>query len=124
MATNSIPIVGWVQTLLTANNIKYSTGITCTIVNTYWEMQVPVWCKFSAASADPIISFYPSSNNGANYDTSPAYSFAIPFSNNAIVQASIRIPTGFYMVQLFNASHNTATFQIPTAQVIQAVNNA
>lgn len=120
----STPVLAWIAELLTAQVIKYSTAITASVnITSGWEVQIPVYMKFSNVTADAIVDFYPTYDGGVSFDTSPMASFAIPFLANSICRASVRVPTGQYLIAVRNNSHNSATVWIQTSIVVTAVNN-
>lgn len=80
-------------------------------------------CQFSNVSADPVISIYPSNDGGANYDTTAMTSFSIARISTGKGQASIRLNTGSYAIQLLNSGPNSATFFIYTQMVLTAIQN-
>lgn len=128
MATNSIPILTWVATILAATGVNQSSSLTVTVnITAGWEVQIPFKIQYSNVSADAVINIFPSSDGGANYDTAPMFSFSLPSTGlnaNRLVQGSIRIPTGQYVIQLLNSGPNSASFQVLTQQIMTAINNA
>lgn len=126
MATISQPILAWVSTILASTGVNQSSNLTATVhVTQGWEVQIPFRAQFSNVSNDPIVSIYPSSDGGANFDTQAMIQFAIPNVNSGtrISQFSVRIPTGQYAIQITSSGPNSQSFQILTAQVITAINN-
>lgn len=120
----STPVLAYAASIITGQGVKYSTSFTSTFNLTgAWEAQIPVWCKFSAASADVQVKFYPSNDGGVTFDTSPLITFAVPFVSAGQSTASVRIPTGMYAVEIFNGAHQSASVQILTQQITTAVNN-
>ena len=79
--------------------------------------------QFSNVSADPVISIYPSMDGGANYDTTAMTSYSVGRIATGKGQASIRLSTGQYAIQLLNPGPNTATFMVLTQLVISAIQN-
>lgn len=127
MATNSVPVATWVATLLTLANggVTNSGSLTVTVnVTAGWEIQIPIQCRFSLVSADPVIYIYPSMDGGATYDTTPMTAFAIARIASATAQASIRLSTGQYALQLVASGSNSQSFAVLTQMVITAINNA
>lgn len=125
MATNSTPVSAWVATVMAATGVNQSASVTATInITAAWEIQIPVRCQFSNVSADPIINIYSSMDGGAGYDTTPIQSFAIARIASGTGQASIRLTTGQYAIQILNSGPNSATVSLVTALAITAINNA
>ena len=120
----STPVLAYAASIVTGQGVKYSTSFTSTLNLTgAWEIQVPVWAKFSAVSVDCAVNFYPSNDGGVTFDTTPMFSVSIPRVQAGNSVASIRIPTGMYAVQIANNAHQSASFQILTQQILTAINN-
>ena len=125
MATVSTPVSAWTASVMAGTATAQSTSLTATLqITSGWEIQIPVAVQFSNVSADPVVNIYPSMDGGANYDTTPLLSFNISRISTGKGQASIRLSTGQYVLQLVNSGPNTATFMVLTQVVITAVNNA
>lgn len=125
MATVSTPVAAWTASIMAGTAVNQSSSLTATInITAHWEIQVPVAVQFSNVSADPVVIVYPSMDGGANYDTTPMTSFAIGRVSSGKGQASIRLATGQYALQLLNSGPNTATFQVLTPMVLSAILNA
>jgi len=125
MATNSIPVSAWVATIMDGTAVNQSASLTITVnITAGWEVQLPIKVRFSNVSADPLIAIYPSMDGGTNYDTTAMSTFSVSRVAAGTGQASIRLSTGQYVIQLLNSGPNTATFIVPTQLVITAVNNA
>lgn len=124
MATVSTPQLAWVASIMTGTGVAQSSSITATVsITAGWEIQIPVQCQFSNVSADPVILIYPTMDGGATYDTTAMTSFSIGRIASATGQASIRLSTGQYAIQLLNSGPNSATFRILTYAAITAINN-
>jgi len=122
--TVSTPVLSWVASVMAGSSLAQSSSLTATVnITAGWELQLPVACQFSNVSADPVINVYPSMDGGANYDTTPLTSFSIGRVSSGKGQASIRLSTGQYALQLINSGPNTATFQVLTAAIVTAINN-
>lgn len=125
MATNSTPISTYIATIMAASGVAQSSSITASFnLASAYEIQVPVRCQFSNVSADPVINVYASMDGGTNYDTTPLQSFSIARIASGTAQASIRLGTGQYVLQMLNSGPNSALFSILTCEVITAINNA
>lgn len=125
MPTVSTPVSTWVSSIMAGTAVNQSSSLTVTVnITAGWEVQLPVRVQFSNVSADPVISIYPSMDGGANYDVTAMTSFSVGRVSTGAGQASIRLSTGQYAVQLLNSGPNTATFMVVTQLVITAINNA
>ena len=125
MATVSTPVMAWVASIMTGTGANQSSNVTATIqITAGWEFQLPVQCQFSAVSADPVILIYPSMDGGTTYDTTAMTSFSIArISGGGLGQASIRLSTGQYAIQMQTSGPNSQTFKILTAAVVTAISN-
>lgn len=124
MATVSTPVIAWTASIMVGTAVNQSSSLTATVAITAgFELQLPVAVQFSNVSADPVISVYPSMDGGASYDTTPMTSFSVGRIATAKGQASIRLSTGQYAIQLLNSGPNTATMMVLTAAVVTAINN-
>jgi len=124
MATVSNPVIAWIASIMTGTGVNQSSSITATVnITSGWELQLPIQCQFSNVSADPVISIFPSMDGGVTYDNTAMTSFSIGRIASATGQASIRLSTGQYALQLLNAGPNSSTFRVLTAAVITAINN-
>ena len=124
MATVSTPVVAWVASVMAGTATNQSTSLTATVhITGGWEIQIPVAVQFSNVSADPVVSIYPSMDGGATFDTTAMTSFSVGRVATAKGQASIRLSTGQYAIQLLNSGPNTATFMVLTQLVISSINN-
>jgi hypothetical protein len=124
MASVSNPVLAYVATLMTASRAGPGQSVTATVfITAGWEMQLPVWVRFSRTSGDPVVFVYPSSDGGANYDSTPMVSFSIARIATGTAQASVRLPTGIYAIQIQASGGETASFQILTAMVLTAIGN-
>lgn len=120
----STPVANWVASLMAGTAVNQSSSLTATVSLTGgWEIQIPVAVQFSNVSADPIINIYPSMDGGATYDTTAMASFSIARVATGKGQASIRLSTGQYALQLLNSGPNTATFMVLTQLLITAIAN-
>lgn len=120
----SVPVATWVASLQALTGVQYSASLYFSVnVTAGWEIQIPVQVRFSLVSADPIINVYPSSDGGANYDTTPMTSFSVTRLASATRMASIRLPTGQYLLQYQHSGSNSGSVAVLTAMVITAVNN-
>lgn len=125
MATNSTPVITWVASLMAGTAVNQSSSLTATLSLTGgWEIQIPIAVQFSNVSADPVVSIYPSMDGGATYDVTPMTSFAVGRVTTGKGQASIRLTTGQYAIQLLNSGPNTATFMVLTQLSIGSILNA
>jgi hypothetical protein len=107
---------------MAATRLGPGQSATATVfITAGWEMQLPVWVRFSRVSGDPQIFVYPSSDGGATFDSVPMTSFSITRVATGTAQASARIPTGIYAIQVQMSGGETATFQILTAMIITAI---
>ena len=126
MATVSTPVSAWVASILTLANggVNQSASITATVnITAGWEIQLPVQCRFSNVSADPIISIFPSMDGGTTYDTTAMTSFSVARIASATGQASIRLSTGQYAVQMLNSGPNSASMAILTQLIVTSIQN-
>lgn len=126
MATVSTPVSAWVASILTLANggVNQSSSITATVnITSGWEIQLPIQCRFSNVSADPVISIFPSMDGGTTYDTTAMTSFSIGRIASATGQASIRLSTGQYAIQMLNSGPNSASFAILTQLVVTSIQN-
>ena len=121
----STPVVAWVASILTSTGVNQSSSLTVTVnITSAWEVLLPVRVQFSNVSADPIISVYPSNDGGTTYDTTAFTTFSVSrISGGGAGQASLRLPTGQYVIQLLNSGPNSASFIVGTQMVMTAVNN-
>ena len=120
----STPVLNWVASIMAGTAVNQSSSLTATVSLTGgWEIQIPVAVQFSNVSADPVISIYPSMDGGATYDTTAMTAFAVGRISTGKGQASIRLSSGQYAIQLLNSGPNTATFMVLTQVVITAINN-
>ena len=125
MPTVSTPISTWIASIMAGSAVNQSSSLTATVqITAGWEIQLPVSIQFSNVSADPIVSVYPSMDGGAGYDVTAMTSFSVGRVSTGRGQASIRLSTGQYAIQILNSGPNTATIQVLTALVITAINNA
>jgi len=124
MATVSNPVIAWTASIMAGSAVNQSSSLTATVnITAGWEVQVPVACRFSNVSADPVISFYRSTDGGANYDNTPMSAFSINRVSSGTGRLTISLPIGQYAIQMLNSGPNTATFQVLTQVVITAINN-
>lgn len=125
MAVVSTPVLAWVASILTATGVTQSGSLTVTVNNTSgWEVQIPIRIQQSNVSNDPVVNVFASDDGGANYDTAPMTSFALPrVSGGGVTQATIRLPTGQYAIQLLNTGPSSSSFSVLTQIVVTAVNN-
>lgn len=120
----STPFVTWTASLQALTGIQYSASLYFSVnITAGWEVQIPVQVRFSLVSADPVVNVYPSSDGGANYDSVPAASYNIARLASTTRQASIRIPTGQYLIQVQHSGSNSASVGLLTGMIITAVNN-
>jgi len=125
MPTVSTPISTWIASIMAGSAVNQSSSLTATVqITAGWEIQLPISIQFSNVSADPIVSVYPSMDGGARYDVTAMTSFSVGRVSTGRGQASIRLSTGQYAIQILNSGPNTATIQVLTALVITAINNA
>ncbi len=118
------PVAAWVASIMTATGVVQSASLTATCqVTAGFELQLPVRVQFSNVSADPVINVYATMDGGANYDTTPLTSFSISRIASATGQASIRLSTGQYAIQVLNSGPNSALVSILTSLVITSVQN-
>ena len=124
MPTVSTPVLAYAASIVTGQGVKYSTSFTSTLnITGGWEVQVPVWAKFSAVSADVVVNLFPSNDGGVTFDTAPLYALTVPRVQAGQSTASARIPTGMYAVEIKNNAHQSASFQILTQQIVTAIQN-
>lgn len=122
--TVSRPIMAWVAALLSNAGVAQSSSLTVTVhITAGWEVQLPVQCRFSNVSSDPVIEVYPSMDGGATYDTTPMTAFSIARIASGTAQASIVLPTGQYALRILNSGPNSASFWVNTARFITAIEN-
>ena len=120
----STPVAAWVASILAGGAVNQSSSLTITVnITAGWEVQLPIACRFSNVSADPIINVYPSMDGGTTYDSTAFASFAIARVSTGTGQASIRLSQGQYVLQLLNSGPNTATFFAYTQLVVTAIQN-
>lgn len=121
MATNTREVIAFIATLMAGSDVAQSSSLTATILMTgAHRFRVPFAVRFSNVSADPIISLYPSSDNGNGFDTDAMVSIPIGRIASGTGQRSVELKSGIYAVQLLNSGPNTATFFILTQEVMTA----
>src|SRR3989441_8028391 len=124
MATVSNPVIAWVASLQALTGIQYSASLYFSVNLTQgWEIEIPIQVRFSLVSADPIVNVYPTHDGGANYDTTPMTSFSITRLASATRMASVRLPTGQYLLQVQASGSNSQSVALLTALVVSAINN-
>lgn len=122
--TVSNPVIAWVASLQALTGIGVSTNLYFSVnLTAGWEIRVPVQIRMSTVSADPTVTIYPSHDGGGTYDTTPMTGFSISRVPAASVQASVALPTGQYLLQVFNTGPSSASVAVLTAEVITAINN-
>lgn len=123
--TVSTPVSAWVASLMAGNSVSANGSITATIQCTGgWEIQIPIRMAFSRVSSDPVVNVFATMDGGVNYDNVPMASFAITRVANGVAQASLRLPTGQYALQIqVLTSSDNATVAILTQLLITAINN-
>ena len=100
----STPVSTWVASIMAGTAVNQSSSLTATVsITAGWEIQIPVAVQFSNVSADPVVSIYPSMDGGTNYDTTAMTSFSVGRISTGKGQASIRLSTGQYAIQLLNS---------------------
>lgn len=115
------PVLTYVATINAGTNVTQSSTITATVnLTAGFEMLIPFEVQFSNVSADPIISFYRTTDGGVTFETSPMFAIAIPRVTTGRGRTDISLKTGMYAVTLLNSGPNTATFFIGTQQIITA----
>lgn len=122
-AVVSTPILAYISALLSGAGVAQSSSLTVTFSCGGWEIQVPVRVAFTTVSADPVVSIYASSDATGTYDTVAFAGFSITRVTSGQARASIRLPIGYYVMQLLNSGPNTATFFVDTCQVLTAIQN-
>jgi len=117
----SIPVVAYIASIMPGTAVAQSSSLTATIdLCTAYEALVPFGCVFSNVSADPIISFYRSSDQGGTFETQPMFSVSIARIPTGRGQVNVGLGRGLYAVQLMNSGPNTATFQIGMQEIVTA----
>lgn len=124
MAT-STPVLAYASSILTGTNVNQSSNYTATLAMTAgFEMLVPFEVHFSNVSADPVLSFYRSTDGGSSYETMAMFSVSIARVSQGRARADIPLKTGMYAVQFLNSGPNTSTFFIGTQQILTAYETA
>lgn len=126
MATVSNPVSAWVASILTATGLAQSTSLYVTVnLTSGWEVQVPVRIVNSTVSADHVVNIYALMDGTAagNYDQTPFTSFSVARLASATSQASIRLSTGQYLMQVLVAGPSSQVVSVLTQLVITSINN-
>lgn len=117
----SIPIKAYVASIMGGTAVNQSSPITATIdLRDCYDAIVPLECQFSNVSADPVISFYRSTDGGTSFETQAMFSTAIGRIATGRGRLCVQLSRGFYAVQLLNSGPNTATFFVGTQEVLTA----
>lgn len=123
----AIPQLAWLSALLATTATSQSGSLTVTVnITQGWEINIPVQMSWkSGVSADGVINAFPSSDGGNTYDTAPQFSVNIPRGtvSSVISQASIRIPTGQWALQIINSGPSTGSAAVVTALIVTAILN-
>lgn len=128
MATTSTPVSAWTSSIMAAIGTNQSTSLTVTVnITAGWEIQVPLQVQYSSVSADSVVNIYSTMDGGANYETYPLMSIALPSSqnlpSNQLVKSSVRLTTGQYAIQLVASGPSSESFAILTQLVISSIIN-
>jgi hypothetical protein len=125
MATVSTPTIVWTAALQgSLTGIQYSASLYFSVnLTAGFEIQIPVQVRFSLVSSDPIVNVYRSMDGGVTYDVNPFYATSISRLASRIVQQSIALPTGQYLLQIQHAGSNSASVAVLTAAVITSIVN-
>lgn len=127
-AVVSTPTLAWVAAILgSLTGVNQSSSLYVTVnITGAWEIQIPIQARYSAISADPTVAVYASSDGGANYDTTPMTGMSIvrvAVATANLRTASLRLPTGQYLIQLIASGPNSQSFAVLTGMVVTAINN-
>jgi len=116
------PVLAYTASLIAGTPVAAGSSLTVTVnITNGWEIQVPIAIRYTGASLDTGVFAYPSSNGGATFDNQPIVAFAIPAVNASTQQASIRLSTGMYAIEV-RSSSLSITIQVLTQQRITAIN--
>ena len=122
--TVSTPVVAWVASIMASTGVNQSSSLTVTVnITSAWEVLVPFRVQFSNVSADPVVNIYPSNDGGTTYDTTAMSSFSIGRIASGTGQATIKLSTGQYVIQILNSGPNSASITVGTQVVMTAINN-
>lgn len=124
------PIKTWAATIQAGVGIGNSGSFTFTINLTQaWQVAVPVIVRPPAnVSAGPQINVYRSQDGGNSFDTVPIQPLGLVRMNSsqaAFQQASLKLETGQYAIQVLVGGGSTATWtvQVLTQEYLTAIQN-
>ena len=116
------PVIAYIAAIQGGVANGPSGNVTAILTNLAWEVQVPVKVQFgSQVSNDPTVSVYPSSDNGTTFDTQPMAAYSIANNASSSNTASLRLPTGIYIIRIQTSGGNTVSVAIFTAQQITSL---
>lgn len=122
------PTIVWQAALLAATATTQSGSLTVTVnLTNGWEISIPIVMGWrSGASADGVVNAFQSNDGGATYDTSPIFSIALPrviAGGPRTSQATMRLPSGQYALQILNSGPSTGTASVGTQMVMDSITN-
>lgn len=121
--SNAIPVKTWVATLNAGGFISSGQSLTVTVNLTQgWEIQVPCGVRYgSNVSLASAVFVYPSNDGGTTFDTVPLLAYTLPTGASLNKNASVRLTTGQYAIQIQSSSPSTS-FYVLTQEIVTAYN--
>ena len=121
----STPVLTWIAGLgAAASGVNQSSKVYFTLNNTGgWELQVPVYVRYSGVSNDDVVSVYASSDNATRYDTQPMAAFSVTRLTGDWRVASLRVPVGQYLIEVLHSGPHSGLVAVLTQQTLTAIIN-
>lgn len=120
----STPVSAWVASILTSTGTAQSSSIYVTVNLTGgWEVQVPIRIQNSSVSADHVVNVYALMDGaaGGNYDQTPFTSISVARLASGVSQASVRLTTGQYLIQVLVAGPSSQSVAVLTQLVLSSI---
>jgi hypothetical protein len=110
---------------MASTGVNQSSSLTATVNLTGgFEIQIPIQVTMSAVSAAPVVNIYSTMDGGTKFDTTPFTSFTISqIVGGGTAQATVRLTTGMYAIQMLASGPNSQSFAVLTQLVISSVIN-
>lgn len=127
------PVIAYVTSLLTNKAISNTANYTITVnIPSAWQVNIPIRIgspHTTGVSLGAQIFVYRSTDGGVSFDTVALQPMGLPRPTAADItqQASIKLETGSYVIQIQAGGNGTATtwtLNVGTYMVITAVLNA
>jgi hypothetical protein len=126
-ATVATPVETWTATISAGIGIGQSASFIFTVnITQAWQIKVPVIVRFPTnVSAGPQFNVYRSMDGGTTFDTVPLQPIGLPLQSGGAQQASIKLETGQYAIQVLSGGGSAATWtvQVLTQEITTAIVN-